>query len=881
MLRPHAQGGLGAVFVALDGELNREVALKEILGHHADDATTRLRFLLEAEITGGLEHPGIVPVYGLGNYADGRPYYAMRFIRGDSLKEAIAGFHSDESLKQDPGKRMLALRGLLGRLIDVCNAIGYAHARGVLHRDIKPSNIILGNHGETLVVDWGLAKAMGHHEPSGTDERTLRPSSGSGSADTLPGSAIGTPAYMSPEQAVGDVDHIGPPSDVYSLGGTLYCLLTGRTAHEGKDFGTILRDIHKGNFPAPRKLDASIPPALEAVCLKAMATRPEDRYPSCRALADDLECWLADEAVSAWREPWPVRARRWASRRRTLVTVAVGATALAAVVSTLSAWATARALVSERHALADMTKALAAEKVALQDATISEERSHRMVELFMSSVAEELSTVPGAEAIRHRLLEQAATYYDKTFKRGDGIFEHITWANSAYNVGRIRRLLGDDAKALESLQTARTRYRQLVERQPDYCNAWSMIGNCCLESMLILWGEQRLVEAEATGREGAKALAEADRLGDRNVWDEIRNGRASIASNLGLIMIDLGRLDEARRLYGEALELRREIVSRNPSNARFVNAFGSIHHNLAVLDMKEGRLAEARRLFGEAGGHYDRAVALEPGEGRYAEAAINNRTILGDLLRCSGDLEEADRSCEEGVRSLRALVARSAEVPSFRASLGWGLVYRGRVLAQLGRDRESAESSLAAIAAFEEILKTQPARADYREGLAAALVVQARSLGRLGQGEKGLEAARRAVSEGEALVKVAPDAPRLRDLLAQARIALGEALGRSDEGRPEGLEVLERAVADSESAVKAMPACPWFRETLARSCAASGAALKASGQADRARRSLARAVEAIRQASAASPESKPLKEALAELARERDELGKGLPVDNK
>ncbi len=302
VLRPHASGGLGAVFIALDAELNREVAFKQILPRHADNPASRTRFLIEAEITGGLEHPGIVPVYGLGTDDGGRPYYAMRFIKGDTLKEAIDRFHADETLRRDPGRRSLELRQLLRRFTDVCHTIEYAHGRRVLHRDIKPANVIVGKHGETLVVDWGLAKPLGgkSEAPADSAERSLMPSSASGSAETLPGSALGTPAYMSPEQAAGELDRLGPRSDVYSLGATLYCLLTGKPPFEG-DIGEVLRKVGRGEFPRPRQLDAGIDPALEAICLKAMATRPEERYPSCLALQDDVERWAADEPISVYR----------------------------------------------------------------------------------------------------------------------------------------------------------------------------------------------------------------------------------------------------------------------------------------------------------------------------------------------------------------------------------------------------------------------------------------------------------------------------------------------------------------------------------------------------------------------------------------------------
>src|SRR5262249_32688399 len=141
-------------------ELDRRVALKELRSYHAHEPTSQARFLLEARLTGRLEHPGIVPVYALGRYPDGRPYYAMRLIEGEALGGAVRRFHAGEGGSRDPSRREIAFRRLLRSLIDACNAVAYAHSRGVVHRDLKPDNIMLGRFGETLVVDWGLAKAL-------------------------------------------------------------------------------------------------------------------------------------------------------------------------------------------------------------------------------------------------------------------------------------------------------------------------------------------------------------------------------------------------------------------------------------------------------------------------------------------------------------------------------------------------------------------------------------------------------------------------------------------------------------------------------------------------------------------------------------------------
>jgi serine/threonine-protein kinase len=336
ILRPHARGGLGEVFVALDHDLHREVALKEIQLGFVDDPRHRARFEFEAVVTGGLEHPGIVPVYALGHTPDGRPYYAMRFIRGNSLKEAIRRFYQAERQPgRDRSQSALEFRELLGRFKDVCHAISYAHSRAVLHRDLKPGNIMLGPYGETLVVDWGMAKTIeqsGVGRPLEAPELPLLAPQGIGLEATRAGSTMGTPGYMSPEQAAGRLDQIGPRTDVYGLGATLYHLLTDRAPCEAEQVGEVLQQAQTGNILRPRTFNPRVAPALEAICLKAMAREPERRYDTAAALKSDLERWLGDEPVSAWREPWGVRARRWLGRHHTLV-AAAAATILVAAVS--------------------------------------------------------------------------------------------------------------------------------------------------------------------------------------------------------------------------------------------------------------------------------------------------------------------------------------------------------------------------------------------------------------------------------------------------------------------------------------------------------------------------------------------------------------------
>ncbi len=366
LLRPYEAGGLGLVGIARDVALDREVAFKQIRPELADDPGSRRRFVHEAKITGRLEHPGIVPVHALGCDADGRPYYAMKFVRGLTLRQAIAQYHAAPTY--------LAFRDLLRRFVSVCQAVAYAHSRGVIHRDLKPANIMLGDYGETLILDWGLAKQFAAKHPDHARAASTNPGPSIASAasqavemenlDALfaieatgAGRVVGTPGYMSPEQTGGS-GPIGPAADVYSLGAVLYKLLCNRTPYKGSVAPDALRH-GKLDPPVPPSRDcAGVPKALEAICLRAMATRPEDRYDAA-SLAREIDRWLADEPVDAWREPALVRALRWARHHKPVV---AGLAVL--LVSVTIALAVNNVMVRHQQAQTDAARSLALEASA-------------------------------------------------------------------------------------------------------------------------------------------------------------------------------------------------------------------------------------------------------------------------------------------------------------------------------------------------------------------------------------------------------------------------------------------------------------------------------------------------------------------------------------
>jgi serine/threonine-protein kinase len=795
ILRPHARGGLGQVSVARDEELHREVALKEIQDRHADHAEARARFLLEAEVTGGLEHPGIVPVYGLGHYADGRPFYAMRFIRGDSLQEAVERFHSAEGRQKGGRARLLALRDLLGRFVDVCNALAYAHARGVLHRDLKPGNIMLGPYGETLVVDWGLAKPLGKSaEPGGVGERPLQLSGASSTCPTLVGSVVGTPPYMSPEQAAGRLEELGPASDVYSLGATLYCLLTGKPPVLGVNTGEILGRVQRGEFPPPRALDREVPAALEAVCLKAMRLRPEERYPSARELAADVERWLADEPVSAYREPLAVRAARWARRHRTLVM------ALAVLLVTgLVALAVSTALVAREQARTEEQR---------RQAEANFQTALGAVDSMLTEVAQEqLANEPRMQDKQRALLARAKEYYTAFLgqKADDPRLREET-ARALARLGDISRLLGRNADAREAYGKAIALFGQLDGDKPGERTYREGLAHC-----YNYLGEVY----RRTGRPGEAAGAYREALGlERALIDEFggQPGHRLLAArsyyNLGILVTDPRQIEEAEGHFRASIDLLARLAAEFPKKPEY-------RQHLARAYLNRGTKLRAARRLAEAEATYRGAIRLqtelvkEDGDSpdfRYELAGSWNN--LGNLFRDRSRYREAEAAHREALGLLHRLVLDFPRIPLYRADQanalhslgltleqgatvelargaaacavagGWGGTFTG-----LGELSAAGESWARAGRCFEEarvifdgLTRTHADVPDYRANRAMTL----ESLGwyflRGGQGEQARRYLADAVADLEAASRAEPGNGDYHLLLSRARLSLFDAL---------------------------------------------------------------------------------------------------------
>lgn len=684
--RPHRTGGLGRVWLVRDAVIGRDVALKELRPERAGVAALRARFLDEARVTGQLEHPGIVPLYDLISDPgrDGGPCYTMRFLAGRTFAEATREYHRTRA--QGRATR-LDWTALLDAFIAVCRAVAYAHARNVLHRDLKGENIVLGDFGEVFVVDWGLAKVLTGPEVAATPTPVVAPVDEERGV-TQAGAVFGTPAFLSPQLADGESASIA--SDIYALGVILYMLLVGRLPYEGQTSADILRQIRASDPVPPRTLEPSVPLALDAICRKAIAREPADRYRSADDLAADVRRWLADEPVEAMPDPWTVRLARFARRNRTAV-IATGAVLCSAVVAltvtTGLIWREQqRADQLRRRAEAnfDVARGLALNMLDLAE-TLPAARQAEVVREGMTDMG--LRTLEGFRSQRpddHDLLQKLAKLYRYSANvhrnRNDLAVTEVSYREAL----AILDVLAAKAPTVEAYRD------QLAETLRDHSQSLARLG--------------RLTDAS---KELTRSVAVASDLRAKNpTKTDYRRTLAISRLDLADVQLLLGRFRDTETSCREVETLLQGLSEPQP--------FDGLLQAMAIALRAEALREQAKNA--EALAAQSDAITRLRTLHELAPDDINITHVLGQVLvervqHLSATPEGRDRAranLDEAIRSWTDLIERTPSYPLYHEWRALAFVARGRLRADTGESDAARTDLRTAVEAFEKLVSQFP-----------------------------------------------------------------------------------------------------------------------------------------------------------------------------
>ncbi len=678
-----SQGGMGEIWIAADRELNREVIVKYIKEDRAKDSQHRGMFHLEGEVTGFLEHPNIPPVYGLGNDSEKRPYYAMRYYQGKKFTKAIAEYHALKAT--DPGSHREAFRDLLQSFVSACLAVEYAHSRGVIHCDIKPDNIILGDFGETIVLDWGLVVVT---QPTGNPEiDSISDGGGSNRLAFSPSKFAeeglhlkqggsrnyvgGTLAYMAPEQLVatetGEIEKVTKASDIYCLGSTLYHLCTGRAPlvpfrkkDERKD--SYFYRIKNARFPRPRSLRPDLSPRLEAIIYKAMALNPTDRYASAQILAEDVKHWLADEPVAAYPEGAALKLGRWVRRNRERVALGFGIFLICLIAGTSLVWW------ERQKTYANFKKA---QKIG-----------QALVSLMKDSEAV-YASMEGMTAKRKEVF-LATTDAFKSFVQDlpDDAELLQTYADVSRFLANVERFDNQLGRAVEHYDESIRTLNKLqhlvpqrkIEFEIDICGSLREIAGC-----LNVLGQQQKSKAK---------LEEALTMADKMIADHPGSNFCKRQKALGLLrysglLQDLESYEESEKAASESVKLFAELVEKfeGTSPMAFDLLFsGTSISQLAVAQRFQKKLADAEKNHEEALNRMrpmTNNLKLSP---LLTYMSTTRQDIVSQVTECLGerlrtwiDLKKPDPMIDGQFQMLlgqwKSLVETNPQVPSYREGL--------------------------------------------------------------------------------------------------------------------------------------------------------------------------------------------------------------------
>ena len=709
LLERKFSGGMGEVWIARDRELNREVLLKQVLPKLAENARNRGRFLRETRTGAILEHPGIVPVYDIGQHPGGQLFQVMRYFRPGSLHKKIAAYH----LAHPDALDELAFRTLLGHFATACRAIEFAHTRGILHLDIKPQNIVTGDFGETQIIDWGLAQITDADMLEKVHEESGNLASGSARGDSaapasrekpaatnvLPRGLRGTPAYAAPEQWQGDPKALGPRTDVYGLGATLFEILAGKAPFKVPS-PTLEEDVEIGNLH--REVKPWVPANVRAICRKAMAVKPGDRYATAAALADDIERFLADEPVAAWPDPWRVRLWRFVKRHRTAV-----AAAGVLLATTTVALAIGNVLVARER---DAKERARQEAVAQRDlAERNAAMTRDVIADFIETVADDKwGQIPGTGQLR---LDAVKSVVD-TFP--DLIAQQPDNPDLKYDAALIYRRCANLYRLLGKLEAAKPLYDQsreimeklVAEKAPKEYHTLGWIHHLLDEAEVILRtdGPQPSI---ATFREALEQAELAVKSFPNSPGPQWTLGRAEM--DLADALVDAGSATEGAEQAAKGVMHFEAAMAHDGEDDEDIRYQTRLMASLAAAVAANARF-EAGRPDREMAEKADRwsaelseNLAGDPNVDFVRALALDERARVLGLDAATA--AEGEKLGIEAVHKLRALVAAAPYEANFRPALADILVDRGEKRLAAGQAAEAvmlADEALAAIAPLDK-----------------------------------------------------------------------------------------------------------------------------------------------------------------------------------
>ena len=721
--RQFAQGGLGVLYLARDNQFQRDVALKQIRDDRNEHIVVNDKFLFEAEVTGQLEHPGIVPVYSMGLTPEGKPYYAMRFIHGIELKAAIRELHEAKGKKQ-LDYYGVEFRSLLQRFISVCQTIAYAHKRGVLHRDLKPANIMLGPFGETLVVDWGLARPL---QPTAAEQIDLSDSQtqyatapiklrlSKARSETQQGSFSGTAAYAPPEQLLGELDRLGFETDVYSLGAILFELLTNEPPVRGKfgSFKEIVEFIKKDDGLDPRAIVPSIPRPLAMICRKSLSFGKEDRYATPLDLASDIERWLADERVKAigtLETPFELAARLLRRYKSWTLSIAT-ALIITIIVTAIGAILINQSRIRERQAKnqAEDNKKDAVDRIAI---------ARNAIDNLLIYSNELLDEQPAAQQLQIRLTEAAESDYARL---SEGVSN-----DKELELERIRALvrLADLDHMQSKYESAQGKYREAIgkldkespkkeSQSAEYVEWMLEKGKTIARMALAMDLEDRVAESIKQFELSIELLRSTAQEAEDKDYPMLVLSRT--LAQYGDLLVRAGEVDLAVSSLRESIDLQKAQSTHPQSRRTRWTTQQSLSQALNLLGKRKEAFDMCRDILNQMESSSDKQAReererraslyitmanLNRGEGRYLNAIDYLQQAYDTYIRLS----------EESPNDPRYILNRDM------SSLNLGLIWL-----DLGQPNPARPLFEQSIASLEKLSTDYPLVNSYKESLSSAL----------------------------------------------------------------------------------------------------------------------------------------------------------------